>query len=167
MRWSSMGARALLALGLVGCGGPAVYDRAEYTAGSVASVLFSNSLVVTREVKPRKVSGGGIKVEYALLFQNEGAESARLGLAEATAKLNGQLGRVVVSCGQHGYLPSRSLNLLAGQRLRVDCRLTLTAAGITDARGSDSEIAFAIPVLSAGRLVEPSFTFRLKLEDLS
>jgi hypothetical protein len=153
--------------GLAGCGGPAVYDRAEYTAGSVASLLFSNSLVVTREVRPQKLPRGGISVDYSLLFQNEGAESARLGLAEVKAKLNGQLQRVAVSCAAHGYLPSRSLDLPAGQRLRVDCRLSLTPAGIREARVSDSEIAFAVPVLSAGRLVEPSFAFRLKLEDFS
>jgi hypothetical protein len=167
MRWSSLGAWAVCGFGLAGCGGAASYDRAEYTAGSVASLLFSNSLVITREVRPRKLPGGGIKVDYALLFQNEGAEPARLGLAEVTAKLNDQPERVVVTCGQHGYLPSRSLDLPAGQRLRIDCRLTLTSAGVREARASDSEIVFAIPILSAGRLVEPSFAFRLKREDLS
>lgn len=165
MRWLGSGAWVAAACVWCGCSSPPPYDRAQYSVGSVASVLFSNTLVVTREVLPRKSASGSLEVEYALLFQNEGAEAVRLLLSEATAQLNGLPERATVRCAAHGYLPSAALSLPPGQRLRLDCTLGLTAQGVSDARSADTEIVFELPVLSGGRLVTPSFEYRLKLED--
>lgn len=149
----------------LGCAA-APYERAQYRVGAVGGVLYSNSLVVGREVAPRKTATGP-RVEYALLLQNEGNEIAKLGLSEVTAELNGQRGRVQARCAQHGFLPSRSLDLRPGQRLRLDCQLSLTPSGAQEARTSDSEIVFGVPILYAGQLVTPEFSYRLTLEDSS
>jgi hypothetical protein len=159
--------RLLLALGaLSGCGGGG-YDRAQYSVGAVAGVLFSNSLVVTRHVLPQKTPNGGLSVEYALLFQNQSAAAARLGLAEAHAKLDGEPDLALARCAAHGSLPSVTLVIPPGQRMRVDCRLSLTPEGLAEARASDRELLLVVPLLSGGELVMLSFTYRLKLEDAS
>jgi hypothetical protein len=158
--------RMLLALGaLSGCGAGG-YDRAQYSVGAVAGVLFSNSLVVTRQVLPQKTPNG-LSVEYALLFQNESAAAARLGLAEAHAKLDGEPDLALARCAAHGSLPSAALVIPPGQRMRVDCRLSLTPEGLAEARASDRELLLTLPLLSGGELVTLSFTYRLKLEDAS
>jgi hypothetical protein len=148
-----------------GCASPG-YDRASYELGSVASVLFSNSLVIAGKVEPQRTSRG-FTVTYPLLFQNQGHATASLGLAEAEASLNGEAAHVVVRCGEHGYLPSASLSLPAGQRLRVDCVLSLTASGLRTARSGDAELLLEVPVLSEGSLRSASFGYLLKLEDVS
>src|SRR5687767_7307596 len=128
----------LVLSGLGGCGGGG-YDRAQYSVGAVAGVLFSNSLVVTRQVLPQRTPDGGLSVEYALLFQNVGAADARLGLAEAYAKLDGEPDLALARCAAHGASPSPALVITPGQRLRVDCRLSLTPEGLAEARSSDRE----------------------------
>lgn len=152
---------------LSGCGGAVPYDRAEYSLGTVARLAYSNSLVVKREVLPERTRNGRLSVEYALLFQNEGAETAQLALSEAYAKLDGEPDLATVRCASHGFLPSRAIQVAAGQRVRVDCRLSLTAEGIVEARTSDRQLAFWLPVLSGGQVVELEFIYRLKIEDLS
>jgi hypothetical protein len=166
MWWRKAGG-LLLALGVLGGCGADGYDRAQYAVGSVGGVLFSNSLVVTRQVLPQRSANGGLSLEYALLFQNEGASSARLGLADAYAKLDGEPDLAQVRCGAHGSSPSPALDIAPGQRLRVDCRLSLTPEGLVEARISDRELLLAVPLLSGGQLVTLSFTYRLKLEDAS
>jgi hypothetical protein len=150
-----------------GCGSASQYDRAEYDLGTVARLSYTNSLVVKRQVMPKRTRGGGLSVEYSLLFQNEGTEVAQLALSEAYAKLDGEADLATVSCAAHGFLPSRTIQVPAGQRLRVDCQLGLTPEGIAEARVSDRQLAFWLTVLSAGQVVELGFHYRLKLEDLS
>ena len=152
---------------LSGCGGGSRYDRAEYNLGTVARLAYTNSLVVKREVMPVRTRDGGLSVEYALLFQNEGAEVAQLALSDAHALLDGEPDLATVSCAAHGFLPSHAIQVPAGQRVRVDCRLGLTPEGIAEARVSDRQLAFSLTVLSSGRVEELVFTYRLQLEDLS
>ena len=167
MRWRVLGAACSLVGMMGGCGGTVHYDRAQYCLGTIARLSYSNSLVVKREVMPMRTREGGVSVEYALLFQNEGAEPAQLALSEAYAKLDGEPELATVRCASHGVLPSRAIQVAAGQRVRVDCRLGLTAAGVLEARASDRQLAFWLPVLSGGQVVELEFIYRLKLEDLS
>jgi hypothetical protein len=142
------------------------YDRASYELGSVAGVLFSNSLVIAGKVLPQR-TGAAFALSYPLLFQNQSNATASLGLAEAVATLNGEPAQVVVRCSEHGYLPSASLTLQPGERLRVDCQLSLTASGLRMAQSGDSEILLQVPVLSEGRLLSAAFAYRVELEDAS
>ena len=146
------------------CGSP--YDRASFELASVQGVLFSNSLVVSGKVLPERTDSS-VSLTYPLLFQNQGNEVATLALAGAVALLDGEQGRVVVRCGEHGYLPSASLSLQPADRVRVDCVLTLTAAGLAVARSGDSELVLEVPVLSGGRMALASFSYRFVLEDVS
>ena len=148
-----------------GCAAPG-FDRASYELGSVAGVLFSNSLVISGEVLPQR-SSSGLTLAYPLLFQNQSNVAASLALAEAAATLNGEPAQVVVRCGEHGYLPSASLSLQPGERLRVDCLLSLTASGLRTARGGDAEIVLDVPLLSEGSLRSASFAYRIRVEDAS
>lgn len=147
-----------------GCGSP--YDRASFELASVRGVLFSNSLIVAGKVLPERTSSG-VSLTYPLLFQNQGNESALLALAGATALHDGESGRIVVRCAAHGYLPSASLTLQPGDRVRIDCVLTLTAAGLATARGGDSDVVLKVPLLSGGRMAVASFNYRFMLEDVS
>jgi hypothetical protein len=149
----------------VGCATPG-FDRASYELGSVAGVLFSNSPVIAGKVLPTR-AGNAFALTYPLLFQNQSHGVATLGLSGATATLNGEPAQVIVRCGEHGYLPSASLSLQPGERLRVDCWLSLTANGLRAARSGDSELLLEVPVLSEGRLASASFAYRMKLEDAS
>jgi hypothetical protein len=164
---SELGAVVAAALLLVGCGGAPEHTRTDYAIGAAGRVLFSNSLVVQRRVQPQRTPDGSLVVEYAVTFQNEGAELAQIALADAYAFLDGEPDLATVRCAARGAPRSHSLNIAVGQRVRVDCVLGLTANGIREARSADRELAFRLPVLSAGQLVTLTFAYRLSLEDLA
>jgi hypothetical protein len=164
-RWSRVVVGAVAALSGIACE-KAPYDRAPYAVGSVAGVLYSNLLVVTAEEEPTRV-GGELLVTYPLLFQNAGAEPAQLGVSSAAVLLNGVPGRASARCAERGGAAAASVDLPPGRRVRVNCEMKLTPAGLAEARTADSQLTLAVPVLSAGRVLSPEFSFRLKLEDAS
>jgi len=96
MKWSVLGAGAMVALG--GCGAPPL-ERSPYEVGSVGGVLFSNSLAALHDVRPRPTPRG-FELVYPLLFQNQSRETAQLGLAEAS--LTGNLLSALVMFGIGG-----------------------------------------------------------------
>jgi hypothetical protein len=151
-------------MAVVSAGCSSGFNRASYELGSVAGVLFSNSLVITGRELPQRTLGG-FTLAYPLLFQNQSNVTASLALAGATATLNGEPAHVLVRCAEHGYLPSASLSLQPGERLRVDCLLSLTASGLRTARSGDAELLLEVPVLSEGSLLSATFSYRVELED--
>jgi hypothetical protein len=117
------------------------------------------------EQRQPHLQDGTLRLEYAILLENRGAQLVAIDLTGVEAGVDGQ--PVFTHClsysgSQNG---DRSLTVAPENRARIECELTLSPAAMQRVATGDRDLLLALPLpatLPADSLI---FAYYLRLED--
>ena len=108
--------------------------------------------------------GGGVTVTYSLLFQNGGRSRFELLFDSARFTVKGRPGKADCRVSDRRF---PKLHLLPGDRLRVDCKLSLGHEVESALRQGDADGVLKIDAVTPEGPFTLTFMYRFRLEDVS
>lgn len=140
------------------------YTRTSRSLGSIGSLVYSNSPVVIEEREPVQTEAGP-EARYTVLVANYGSLPVTVALSQVEATTDDQPGTALASCRMGAHAVRADVALAPGGRARVECRLSLTPAGVARLAHGDVDIRFRIPLHAPEGEAELRFAYALQMED--
>jgi len=138
--------------------------RVPRIVGAEGGLVYSNSVMLMQEREP-EAAAGGLRVDYAVLFENCGTSAAVIDLAGASARVLDA--SVSTHCRRYRSpgTEEASVALEPRQRTRIECALMLPPSAMQQVATGDRDLWLTVPLRGAAVSNPARFVYYLRLED--